>query len=327
MDRDMLIQYVDILNKMENMPYDVQMGHNDLDSSIIHFVEKSAEDDEELNDLIVLLKSLSCEERVSYIKDYLNQKEAVASNNREEEEISKVFGVNVSDIQHLFLENGNEIFAFYDTHTGKDVVLGNQKNGKSLIEQLESIQKEDEKYQDEDASENAHSILIDESTRNNLQLSFYTKEEISKHSDEVEQLTSDDRRKLDYLLIHYTELDILGINLSNMIYLDHDGEIHEVAIDLDSNLGVVKPGSYDYQASAPNESVGELDQMVSESNPIIEQASEENNIKKSSEKAKVYVMKDYSDDDYGFTNNALYFFLILFGVLFLIFFLLYVFVL
>ncbi len=342
MDRDMLIQYVDILNKMEDLPYDVRMSHNDLDYSIIHFVEESALTDEELSNLIVLLKSLNSEERMSYIKDYLNQQEKESAENSEEQKISDLFGVNIRDIQHLFLENGNEIFAFYDSHSGNDIVLGNLKKGKSLMEQLESIQQENEKYRSEDEEENAHSILLDEATRNHLALPFYTREEISSHSEEIDNLTEKDKRKLKYMLAHYDELNIVGINISNMIYLDQKGEIHEAVLDAQNHVQIAKPASLNhYNSQSESESVSvnqdsnendELSEMMDDSYSLHESEYEKNQEKNTNEKeknkVKVYVKKDnHSDENYGFTNNAFYFFLILFGLLFLIFVFLFIFVL
>ncbi len=332
MDRDMLIQYVDIINKMESIPYDVRMSHNDLDYSIIHFIEEQASTDEELKAILMDLKSMSCEDRVAYVKDYLNHREA-SSEQSEEGEIAEIFGIDIQDIQHLFLENGSEIFAFYDSHSGQDVVLGNEKHGESLTEKLEAMQKENVKYQEEDEAENAHSMLIDEAKHHHLTIPFYNKQELYQHPQELNSLRADDKTKINYLLARYDELQIVGINIEHMIYMDSDGNIHEAVLTPERKVQIVKPASYNQYHSENEEkntdeveNSDELEGMLEDSYSIEENESLDKK-NHSSHKQKVLVKKDSSDDDYGFTDNAFYLFLILFGLLFLIFIFLFIFVL
>lgn len=313
MNRELLIQYVDILNKMENIPYDVRMSRNDLDYSIIDFFEKKAANDPELYELLKQIKSLPIDERAAFVKEYLENKseekpEPVKS---EEEEISKVFGVDVDDIQHLFLANGNEIFYFYESQFGRNVVLENSKKGRSLVEQLKDIQIENDKYQTEDAFDNAHNILADEALRSNMELNFYSKDEIINHEAEMRELSREDADKVKYLLKNYDEFNIKGINIENMIYIDQAGDIFEITY-VDNKINIAKPDSQDYSFdNTENDSAdSELDDMFDDSEDTKDNDMEDemtNDEKQvNTQKPKVYVK---SDMDSGFTNNAFYFFM------------------
>lgn len=322
MNRELLMQYVDILNRMENVPYDVRMSRNDLDYSIIDYVEKKAADDLELQELIKEIKSLPSDERANFVKNYVeNYEEKKAENAKnEEEEISKVFGVDVKDIQHLFLANGSEIFYFYESRLGRNIVLENSKKGKSLTEQLKAIQEESEKYQTENDHDNAHEILTDEALKSNMELEFYSKSEVLDHKAELENLSAEDISKVKYLINHYDELNIKGINIQNMIYIDQSGDIFEITY-VDNKVNIAKPDSQDYSFEKTNINTdsnnSELDNMLNdnEESDTLENESDKNEENEENEelkeeekeKPKVYVKNDNAES--GFTNNALYFFI------------------
>ena len=139
MNRELLVQYIEILNKMEDSPYDVRMSHSELDVSILEYIEEQATNDLELSTLLKELKSLPSSERMAHVNEYLKNKEenVRASENNEEDQIAKIFGIDARDIQHLFLDSGSEIFCFYDSIMQRNIILENPKTGRSLLEQLE----------------------------------------------------------------------------------------------------------------------------------------------------------------------------------------------
>lgn len=318
MDRDILIQYVNILNKIESIPYDVRIGNNDLDSSLIHFVEEKAYDNQELSELLKEIKSLSPSERVAHVKQYFNEQDAnknISDSSSEEDQISNTFGVDVKDIQHLFLENGHEIFVFYYSEWNRNVVLENSKEGQSLSEQMKSIQEENEKYQSEDDELNAKNIMSEEFVKGNMELEFYTRDELENHSSLIESLGDEDKEKLRYLLKHYSELDIQGINITNMIYMDQDGEIHEATLDEEKHVYITKPAGTDY--STEEEEVSNSDELGAMLDDDSEELEEELEKREGLEKPKVYTKKD-NPNNFGFTNNAVYLFLALLVVLIIV---------
>lgn len=328
MDRDLLIKYVSILNKIESIPYDVRMGNNDLDYSFIHFVEEKASQNQEFAGLITEIKALSPAERDSYVKQFFNEQEShemLSNSSSEEDEIAKTFGVDAKDIQHLFLENGHEIFVFYYSEWGRNVVLENSKEGQSLSEQMKTIQDENEKYQSDDEVLNASNIMSEEFVNKNLELEFYSKAELENHLSLLDSLSEEDIKKIRYLLQHYSELNIQGINVENMIYIDSQGEIHEATIGKDQNIYVTKPAGIDY-STEENEisNSDELASMLDDDSEEYEEELEEKETKTSEfDKPKILVKTDYTDNS-GFANNVFYLFVALFLVLFVILFIIFV---
>lgn len=319
MNRDMLIQYVNILNKMEDTDYDIQMSRNGLDSFIIQYWKEKAANDEEIDALLTKLKSLEPSERMVFVKDYLNSREKeVPKEDDSLEEIASVFGIDVRDIQHIFLANGGEVFSFYSHYLSRNVVLENPKAGRSLVEQLHSIQEENEQYQGDDSVENVHDILTDKALETDLELIFYSKEEVMNHMDAMGDLTADGKKQLEYLLQHYDEYMIQGINLENMIYVDQSGAIQETIIDDKNQVHVSTPVNTRYvnQTEENVEDTSSYDEELQEMFHDDEEFEDEKG--DSLKKQKMYVKRDASFEQRGFTNNAFYFFLIFLAVLFVI---------
>ena len=319
MDRDMLIQYVDILNKMEDIPYDVRMSRNDLDHSMIQFMEEKAVDDEEISALLTKIKSLPSSERMSFVKEYLDSREKEAPKEDSSlEEIAEVFGIDVRDIQHIFLADGGEVFLFYSHYLSRNVVLENPKSGQSLVDQLQKIQEENEQYQSGDSVENVHDILTDKALETNLELTFYSKEEVMNHLEDMDDFDADSERKLKYLLQHYEEYMIQGINLEHMTYIDQSGEIQETIVDDKGQVHVSTPVNARYvnQTEENTEDSVSYDEELQDLFHENEENEEEE--EESLEKPKTYVKKDAAFEQRGFTSNAFYYFLIFLAVLFII---------
>ena len=153
----------------------------------------------------------------------------------EEEQIAKVFGVSADQIKHLYLKNGKEVFCFYSSSLGKDIVLENNKKGKSISEVLKELQEQDEKYQSDDPSENSKDIMMDERLKSNMELKMYPPSEIPSHTAEIASLTAPQKILLNHLLKHAEELDIKVINIENLIYINNSHELKEITFDKNFN--------------------------------------------------------------------------------------------
>ena len=261
-------------------------------------------------DLLKRIHALPDSERMNAVDEYFSKKaeKEEEPEKSEEEEIAKTFGVDVNKIEHKYLNNGNEIFSFYDANLGRQVILENNKKGKSLTEYLKEIQDKNEKYQTENSEANTNDILRDESNEENIELKMYTKEEIL--SNELGNMNNKDIAKLNYLLRNYERLRIKGINLENLIYIDEDNKIHEAIINEKQEVVVATPDDANYSDSAyeqnevdnSNEDSNELESMMENT----ENEEEKLDIieGKIEEKGKPKVLT--KDDKYGFINNVLY---------------------
>lgn len=332
MNRELLIKYVEFLNKMEDSPYDVRMSHSELDGSILKYIEEQAANDLELSTLLEKLKALPSDERMAHVDVYLKAKEenVQASEKGEEDQIAKIFGIDVRDIQHLFLDSGSEIFCFYDSIMQRNIILENPKTGRPLLEQLEDIQAKSEKYQTENDFDNARDMMVEEVLQSNLELVFYSSEELDEHEEEIEKLSPDDRRKLKYLINHYDELMIKGINLENMIYLDQNGEIQEVTLSNSNEIVISSPTSIN-NSNEKTTQVGlssadsDLDSMFDSDNTMSDEIEKEIDHSTEFNKPRVLVRERIDDQNSGFTNNAFYLFIAFLIILIVVFAIIFVF--
>ena len=172
--------------------------------------------------------------------------------------------------------------------------------------------------------------MVEEVLQSNLELVFYSSEELNEHEEEIEKLNPDDRKKLKYLISHYDELMIKGINLENMIYLDQNGEIQEVTLSNSNEIVISSPTSIDNsnekttQAGHSSEN-SDLDSMFDDDNTMGEEIEGEIGHSVEFNKPKVLVKERIDDQNSGFTNNAFYLFLAFLIILIVIFVIIFVF--
>lgn len=248
-EKDLLIQYVKIINKYNEKIKNGETVHLLSDEEVIvKRIKEIADSDGEFRILVDRISQLHPHDRELVLNEFFDEK--TESSQKEEEVIAQTFGVDATKIAHKLLDNGKEVFSFYDSKLGKEILLENDKNGKPLIEQLKEIQAENEKYQSSDEETNANDILRDKRNHEHLELQFLSKEEIDGSS-LGKSMSEVDYKKLQYLLDHYQEYHIQGINLENMIYLDDNHVLHEVVINSKNDIAVAIPDSV---VSAHNES-------------------------------------------------------------------------
>ena len=161
MEKEIFIKYIEMLHRFEKLSKEeLSIYPNSDEIKIMSEVRELVENNPELSDLLKKIHALPDSERMRTVVEYFaNKEEKEEEPKTEEEEISKTFGVDVNKIEHKFLSNGNEIFSFYDVELGRQVLLENNQKGKSLVECLQEIQEQNQKYQTEDAEENSNNIL------------------------------------------------------------------------------------------------------------------------------------------------------------------------
>lgn len=240
MNKEILIQYAKIWEEYNNNPSFI---FTEEQRNIINSVNKEVKNDEKLANLLEELKSSN--NKINIIENYFNPQE---TNNQENEYevIAEVFGIDINDIQHKVLNNGKELFSFYDKQVGRNIILENEKNGISLIEQLREIQRENKKYQTSDNEQNAKDILKDKTNKENCELSVIPIQEIGDHLNQVQNLSLEDYHKLIFLINNIKSLNISHINIENIIGLDDNEKIYEVYIDQEQNYKIGEPNTSNY---------------------------------------------------------------------------------
>ena len=181
----------------------------------------------------------------SKITDYINEN---INKKNVEELISKTFGIDISEIQHNVLNNGNEIFSFYDIKYGELRVLENPKDGQSLTEQLKEIQNENVMFQSQkDYKSNANEILKSEIKDFNCELSLIPINDIYKYEKIINNLQPKERRMFDYLIKSKDIQKIAYVNIENCFAVTEDKKIIEAFIMENTNeVKIESPREYSY---------------------------------------------------------------------------------
>lgn len=220
-DMDKLIEYVTVLNNYEHGNYKL----NDDEVKMLQMMNKSSDLKTQIE--IDKINKMSFSERDKYIEslnEKIEQQTKVASS--VEEEISLTFGVNSSNIRVSRLQDGKQLYTFFDNKLGRNVVL--QDDGtKSLMAKLDEIRKESA----EDADIEKKDMLEEERLKNNLEVNFILISELDHHLSEISNMNEEKRRALKCLLDHAVEAGISSIDLENVVGLDSNGNILEVHVD------------------------------------------------------------------------------------------------
>ena len=189
-------------------------------------VNNLCKNDKEVNEMInKIKKSFSDEARMNILNDYLRKKELNKAKSNKEV-ISKKFGVDINEIEHKYLNNGKEIFAFYDFKIGRKRLIENPING-TLVEFLKEEQNNNGNFQSNDFKANSNAILNETSKEKNIELQMIYIEDLYKYKDIINNMDEEDIICLNELLKNREKLNIKYINLENILALDVDGKIIE----------------------------------------------------------------------------------------------------
>ena len=247
-NRDMLKTYAKIWDEYKKNPGFVFSNEN---RNIITIINNMAENDEKLMALLEQLRSSNDPDLV--IEEYFNNLQQVNKGSENESKIiAETFGIDISKIEHKYLKSGNEVFSFFDTSLGRQVVLENKKDGVSLVEQLKEIQVQNKNYQTSNDSLNTQNMLEDKALKENCELSMVPIEEVWEHLNQVQCLTIEDYRMLNFLIANAASLKISYINIENLVGIDKDGKIYEVYKDSSLRYQIGEPNSASYNEEKIN---------------------------------------------------------------------------
>ena len=204
--------------------------------------------DKEFNEMINKIKgSFSDEARMNILNDYLSKKELNEAKSNKEV-ISKKFGVDINEIEHKYLNNGKEIFAFYDSKIGRKRLIENPING-TLVEFLKEEQNNNGNFQSNDFKANSNAILNETSKEKNIELQMIYIEDLYKYKEIINNMDEKDIICLNELLKNREKLNIKYINLENILALDKDGKIIEGAYNDEKQKAEVQiPKEANYRA-------------------------------------------------------------------------------
>ena len=225
MDREYLTKYIDIIGRLE-------AGETITDSE--YQLKYNIENDYNLNDLIKALNSTdSYNIRSKIIDDYIKKEEfeKESETKKIEDAIKKEFGLDLVYIEHMKLQSGISIIAFYDNKISRKRLI-EYNSAKSLVEDFTNIQNENANYQTEDYRNNSDAIAKDEANKNHkreLEMIDINRAK-NEYFELINRIKDNDPTKIQAINELIKESDkrhIKYINFENMIALDNNGNIIE----------------------------------------------------------------------------------------------------
>lgn len=243
MNKEQLIEYVNLYNQFQNNP-NMQFSNEQL--NLINEVHKEAQTNTLLANFLSSTAISNETERMRALNEYLTEQE-IKKQVKEEKVIAETYGIDVSKIQHKYLDNGKEIFYFYDMKLGRNVVLENKKEGKTLVEQLKQMQVENEKYRVGNNEQNTYQMLSDQQNQDNAEMKMIPINEVQNHLSRLQNMSVEDVQKFHFLIKNAEDKGIGYINIENVFGIDQYGKIQEVKYDKEKDEFIIsEPTSANY---------------------------------------------------------------------------------
>ena len=166
--------------------------------------------------------------------------------NKEEQrqEIAKVYGLSLADIEHVVLQNGKEFFKFYNPKDRSVKMIENRDYGINISQNFKTIQQELSFTQSSDAKENAEEIYNHNLEYKNVELSLVPVIELKgnkyKYIRQINRLSTIDRKRLMALLKSADEIELTHINIENAIGINSNNQVIDVDYDYKNNHAIIK---------------------------------------------------------------------------------------
>lgn len=223
MDNKIVETYLKYLgNVRDNSNYSPSVEENTAIYNITH--------DPKYADLISQLKN---------VKDYDNQKKIITGYLAEQEIknakdpkdlVSKIYGVNVEDVENVKLDNNVEVFAFYDVKLGRKRLIENLGKD-SLVAQLKEMQNENLEFQTSDFKKNSDDMLKNKAEENNnrQELKMVEINDYINHPENYGTIDEDTQEIISKIIKEKDSLKIKYINIQNKVALTEDQRIIEIS--------------------------------------------------------------------------------------------------
>lgn len=207
------------------------------------------------------------------VDEYLN---TVDLTKDEDTVLSQIYDVDVSEIEHKFLEDGKEIINFHCNKLNRNIVFEKEKNGIPLKEQLMQAQEENKQFQTDNASENTNSILEKERVYGNAELKMVPINKLGEYDYLIMKLPPDKLTGLEYMIKNADQLHIDTINIENVFGMtskEYGSKIYESYYDVERNKTIIeqpeetisnKEENYEQELSNEDETRAAIEEMSSE---------------------------------------------------------------
>lgn len=286
-------KYINILRKFNSGKLDGTIEERKL----IQKYNDLYMNDEKWKTLIEQLKNIKGEVEQEKIADEFLKSEFLKEqeNKREEEKIAAAYGIDISNIEKVTINNGKTIYKFYSPNINNYVLLEQDASGKALDEQLKDIQENSVKYQQYSDQNNANAIMENQRINTNNELKMFPINEIYSHPERVVVIEKGATKELNTTSKEENvEKDKSGIeDLDKTMVLTEEKQ-KEIKAQIDPNKAQLY---YDYPELMANLPEQEKE-LYQKNNDMINKEKE-----KTVEKPKIKVFK--LNNNKGFTNVIL----------------------
>lgn len=177
-------------------------------------------------------------------KENEKKQEQSKTEEQKKKELADAFGIDLKDIEHVFLDNGREYFKFVNPKDKTVRMIENINYNNGMDIQFKSIQHELAFTQGQNKKENAQDIFEHNSQYNNIELKLITVTELKSnrftYNREINSLNAVNKKKLKALLKYSKQLKLKLINIENAIGINQNNEVIDVAFDYVNNKAQIK---------------------------------------------------------------------------------------
>lgn len=231
MEKERFIKYIELYNKYEKSEDKDNLVFTEDELKLIDEGNIFAQNNPELGNIM----NGPAENRINEVEKFFEKQEELQKESEEMKAIKEAFGIDITNIENKKLDNGVEIFKFYAPKLQRVVVLQN-RNDLSLVEQLKNKQANNEQFQTNNDINNTSAMLEEERQKDNVELKMIYPSEIDNYRNTIDAMKPEELKKLTYIIKNADVLNIKKINLQYLIYLDNNDNLREVIYDSEKDI-------------------------------------------------------------------------------------------
>lgn len=229
------------------------LKHKDL----VHKIEDLREEDANLNEVVDRLQKCDFSKKeLDRIKDLFESYFGLEEDMTEEEKIAETFGISLDKVDTVKLDNGEEVYRVIGSNN-KDIVLKKDDKNNSLEDELEEYS--DTVGFDANLETNTEDVANYQRVHGFNELVFYTKEEINRKPELLDNLTIEQIEEVRAL-----------IKMDNVVFINVEyglglGANHQlIHADYNSFKGTISVSDSSHENNDSFEEIEELE-LVDES--------------------------------------------------------------
>ncbi len=176
------------------------------------------------------------------VKEETKPKES--SKEEQKQEIAKVYGISLADIEEIILADGTEVFKFYNAEDRTMKMIENRPNGYNLSQQFKDIQQRLTVAQGDNSIQNARAIFDYQLQNQKIELTLIPARELltdtSKYQYILRSLNPEQLAEVRILIANVERLDLEYINLEHTFGIDKQHKVLDAEYNHQTNRCDIK---------------------------------------------------------------------------------------